>query len=112
MNYQKITAFIAAENLQAVGEALQHLNVAEVAVSHIKGYGEYKNFYDPRWVPYQARVEVFVPAAKAQPVVDAIMQVAHTGLDTDGIIAVLPVEMLYSIRTLAPLPAHDELATK
>lgn len=98
MNYRKITAFIDDDSLQAVEAALNHLNLAEVAISHIKGYGEHKNFYDQEWVTHQARVEIFVRAGETEQVVAAIMQAAHTGLDTDGIIAVLPVESLYSIK--------------
>lgn len=103
MNYRKITAIIDADSLEAVEAALQRLNVTELAVTHVKGYGDYKNFYTPEWIAYQARVEIYVAVAKTQQVVDAVIQAAHTGLDTDGIIAVLPVETLYRIKDHAPL---------
>jgi nitrogen regulatory protein P-II 1 len=98
MEYRKITAIINASKLQAVEDALKREETIEVAITRIKGYGDYKNFFDPEWVSTQARVEVFASVTHATRIAEAIMGAAHVGLESDGIVAVLPVETLYRIR--------------
>ncbi|MHB1333477.1 MAG: P-II family nitrogen regulator [Sulfuriferula sp.] len=98
MDYRKITAIISVSCLPAVEAALKHEATIEVAITRIKGYGDYKNLYDPEWISTQARVEVFAALPDATRIAEAIMGAAHDGLDSDGIVAVLPVETLYRIR--------------
>lgn len=102
MQYRKVTAIVHANSLEAVEEALKHTDAIEVAITHVKGYGDYKNFYSPEWTSEQARVEVFIAQPQAQAAVHAICQAAYRGLDTDGIVAVLPVESLMRIKDCAP----------
>lgn len=98
MKYCKITAFIHISSLEAVEEALKKARVAEVVVSYVKGYGDYKNFYNKDWTSAQARIELFASHDDVERMVNSIMGAAHAGLDTDGIIAVLPVENIYRIK--------------
>ncbi len=46
-----------------------------------------------------ARIEIFIDEEKTNQIVETIMHDAHTGLTGDGIIAVLPVEHLYKIKS-------------
>jgi nitrogen regulatory protein P-II 1 len=98
MEFRKIIAIMHVNSLEAVEAALKHAGVVEVAITRVKGYGDYKNFYSPEWVSEQARVEVFVPREQAASVVEAICTAAYAGLVTDGMVAVLPVETLVRIR--------------
>ena len=98
MKYCKITAIIHVNSLEAVEEALKKARVAEVIVSYVKGYGDYKNFYSKDWTSAQARIELFAFHDDANRIVNVIMDATHTGLDTDGVIAVLPVENIYRIK--------------
>jgi nitrogen regulatory protein P-II 1 len=47
----------------------------------------------------EVRVEIFTRNHKVQTIAAAIMETAHTGLPGDGIVAVMPVEKLFLIRT-------------
>lgn len=44
------------------------------------------------------RVEIFTQVDQADEVVRAIARTVHNGLDSDGVIAVLPVEDLVHLR--------------
>jgi nitrogen regulatory protein P-II 1 len=99
MNFRKVTAIIQPDVLEKVENALKILNVPGVSVTKVKGYGEYMNFYTPDWMCSHVRVEIFIGAHRAEAVAEAIMQAAHTGFEGDGIVAVLPVEAVYHIRT-------------
>lgn len=99
MEFCKVTAIIRPELLEPVEQALKALHVPGVSVARVKGYGEYMDFYTPDWMGSHVRVEVFIGQHRAQAVAEAIMAAAHTGLEGDGIVAVLPVESVYHIRT-------------
>jgi len=99
MEFRKVTAIIRPDSLEKVEKALQVLSVPGVSVTKVKGYGEYANFYTPDWMLTHARVEVFLGQHRAEEVARAIMDAAHSGMEGDGIVAVLPVETVYHIRT-------------
>lgn len=75
------------------------MRVKGVSVTKVKGYGEYANFFNPNWMVTHSRIEIFTEKAKVEEIVAAIMDIAHTSMPGDGIVAVLPVEKLYRIRT-------------
>lgn len=99
MDFRKVTAIIRPDALEKVETALKSLSVPGVSVTKVKGYGEYMDFYTPDWMCSHVRVEVFIGRHRAEDVANAVMQAAHTGLEGDGIVAVLPVEAVYHIRT-------------
>jgi len=99
MDYRKVTAIIQLSKLEMVEKRLQQISVPGMSVTKVKGYGEVPNFFEDDWTTTQARIEIFIPAGKVDEVVQGIMEVAHTGVKGDGVIAVLPVESLYHIRS-------------
>ena len=99
MEFRKVTAIIRPERLDNVEQCLRKLVVPGISVTKVKGYGEFTNFFSPDWLCQHIRVEVFIGVEKADEIAVAIMDAAHTGLEGDGIVAVLPVESVYHIRT-------------
>lgn len=99
MKYRKVTAIIRRDRLEKVEHKLQQIGVQGISVSRVKGYGEYADFYARDWMTSYARIEIFTTAEKVDGIAEAIMDAAHVGLSGDGIVAVLPVEKLYRIRT-------------
>ncbi len=99
MRFRKVTAIFRPDRLEAVEDRLRSLDVPGVSVTKVKGYGEYANFYQPDWLSTHVRIEVFTSEDKAEEIAEAIMEAAHTGIDGDGIVAVMPVESVYHIRT-------------
>lgn len=99
MKFRKVTAIIRPERLEAVEECLKKLVVPGISVTKVKGYGERANFFKPDWLCQHVRIEVFIDVAQADEIAAAIMDAAHTGVEGDGIVAVLPVDSVYHIRT-------------
>ena len=99
MQYRKVMAIVTSEKLEDIESALQAIKVSGVSISQVRGYGEYHNFYRPDMMCRHARIEIFCHASKAEAIAACIMNVAHTGLTGDGMVAVLPVDQLYRIRT-------------
>jgi nitrogen regulatory protein P-II 1 len=99
MDIKLITAIFPRDRLEAVEKGLQNIGVERVDVSKVKGYGEYRNLYAQDWMVDEAKLDIFTRADEVEVVARAIIDAAHTGEAGDGVVAVLPVEKLFLIRT-------------
>jgi nitrogen regulatory protein P-II 1 len=99
MELRRIVAIIRGSALEQVEEALKQLGVKGITVSPVKGYGEYANLYKADWMVNNARVEVFANQVEVDTIVTTILDTAHSGTPGDGLVAVMPVEKLYRVRT-------------
>ena len=98
MAFKLVTATINDQMLEAVEHRLRDLAVPGLDIWRTKGYGAYKNFFDRDFLASHARIEVYTPEQQALEVAEAIMDVACTGADSDGLVMVSPVERLFRIR--------------
>ncbi len=103
MNYRKVTAIFRLELLEDVSRKLHEFGVKGMTVSKVKGYGEYADFYTKDWLTTHARIEIFMEEHEAEEIAKVIMDVACMDMEGDGIVAILPVEKLYNIRTKSEL---------
>lgn len=87
--------------LGRVEARLLELHVKGISVGHGMGYGEYMNFWTHGWMVPHATIEMYAEATRAEEIATAIVESAHTGVAGDGMVAILPVEKLYRIRTKA-----------
>ncbi|MEJ2032272.1 MAG: P-II family nitrogen regulator [Deltaproteobacteria bacterium] len=107
MELRKIVAIVRVSALEKVEERLRDLRVKGLSISSVRGYGEYSNLYKQDWMVSHARVEIFTEQTEVDAIVTAIMETAHTGIAGDGIVAVLPVEELFRIRTKSAIEPHE-----
>lgn len=107
MKYRKVTAIVRTSLLGRVEQALAGIGVDGVSITQVSGYGEYHNFYRPDMMSEHARIEIFSLAAEAPAIARCLMDAAHLGQAGDGIVAVLPVERLYRIRTKSPADTDE-----
>jgi len=107
MRFQKITAIVRCDTCERVEQCLREAGVEGFSITHIKGYGEYADFYNSDWLTSHARLEIFTKAERVERIVEAILNTAHVGLEGDGIIAVQSVDRLYRIRTRSEIVADE-----
>lgn len=98
MEWEKIVAVIQKDKLRDVEERLQDLRVNGISFTRGKGSGEYANYSSSDWSVPLAWLEIYCEAARANGIIRAIMDAAHTGSAGDGIVALIPVEKLYRYR--------------
>jgi len=110
-DFCKVTSIIRCEVLEKVELRLRELGVHGYSVMQVKGCGEYTDFYSIDCMTTHARIEIFMSAKRAEVIAQAIMDTAHTGLEGDGIVAVLPVYKVFRIRKRAEIQP-DELYGK
>jgi nitrogen regulatory protein P-II 2 len=101
-----VMAIIKPFKLDEVRDALTPLGVQGLTVTEVKGFGRQKGQTEIyRGAEYQVsflpklKIEVAVPEALADAVVEAIANTARTGKIGDGKVFVLDVERAMRIRT-------------
>ena len=103
---KKIEAIIKPFKLDEVKEALQEVGLQGITVTEAKGFGRQKGHtelyrgaeYVVDFLP-KVKLEVVVPDAQAEQVVEAIAAAAATGRIGDGKIFVSTIESALRIRT-------------
>jgi nitrogen regulatory protein P-II 1 len=103
---KKIEAIIRHFKLEEVKTALTERGVTGMTITEVRGFGRQKGHtemyrgteYEVDFVP-KIKVEVVIPAAKMQPVLDAIIRSAQTGQVGDGKIFVTDLAEAIRIRT-------------
>ena len=97
MAMKTLTAIISPEMVEPVEERLRRLSVPGLSVSHTKGYGAYKNFYQRDLMTTKARLQLFLAEEHVADVVDAIRDVMGPAAEDGGILAVSPVDGFYHL---------------
>jgi nitrogen regulatory protein P-II 2 len=101
-----VMAIIKPFKLDEVRDALTAIGVQGLTVSEVKGYGRQKGHteiyrgaeYAVNFLP-KLKIEVAVPSAQADKVIEAITGAANTGSIGDGKIFVLSLDHAVRIRT-------------
>ncbi len=101
MELRLVVGIIRPSALEAVEKRLQDIGMRGLTVIRAKGYGAYANFFSRDWLVDQVKLEIFVEQERADAVAQAILDIAHTGSPGDGIVAILPVDKVLSVRTRA-----------
>ena len=103
---KKVEAIVKPFKLEEVKEALAGIGIQGMTITEVKGFGRQKGHkelyrgaeYVVDFLP-KVRLEVVVPDAQAQAVVEAIAAAAQTGRIGDGKIFVSSIESALRIRT-------------
>ena len=107
MDIKLITAIFTRDKLEAVEKKLQVIGVERIDVSKVRGYGEQRNFYTRDWMVDEVRLDIFTRTDEVESITAAIMDAAHTGEPGDGIVAVIPIEKFFLIRTRSEATAAE-----
>ena len=99
MNVKYVIAIIRPDALMALETKLGSLHVQGMTVTKVKGFGEYTDFYSKNHLTEHLKVEIFVEESKVDELTNAILDVAHSDIPGAGILAVLPVDTFWHIRT-------------
>ena len=101
-----VMAIVRPFKLEEIREALTPLGVQGITVTEVKGFGRQKGQteiyrgaeYHVSFLP-KIKLEIAVPAAQVESVIETICRVGQTGKIGDGKIFVLPLERAVRIRT-------------
>jgi nitrogen regulatory protein P-II 1 len=102
MEVALVVAIIRTMALEATERALQRIGVRGITVFKGKGFGEHvvsHDFLSRDWADDDVKIEVYAGRDQAELIASTIMNAAHSGSPGDGIVAILPVERVYCVRT-------------
>ena len=99
MQYAKIHAYVRCSVETLVEKGLLAADVGGFSYCHVKGVGEYANYFNPNLLVEHTRFEVFVPVERVDEIVQLITETSNTHQPGDGVIAVMPVTHFFRIRT-------------
>ena len=99
MELRLVVAIIRPHVLESVERRLQEIGVRGLTVTKAKGYGAHANFFAQDWLVDQVKIEIYVEHDRAEAIAAAILDTAHAGSTGGGIVAILPVEKVFSVRT-------------
>ena len=97
MELRLVVAIIRRHALESVENRLQEIGVRGLTVIKAKGYGAHANFFARDWLVDQVKIEIYLEQDRVDSVVAAILDAAHSESPGNGIVAVLPVEKVYSV---------------
>jgi nitrogen regulatory protein P-II 1 len=103
---KKIEAIIKPFKLDEVCEALNEVGVSGLTITEVKGFGRQKGHtelyrgaeYVVDFLP-KIKIELVVPEALVDSIIETIVNVARTGKIGDGKIFVTSIEQVVRIRT-------------
>jgi nitrogen regulatory protein PII len=99
MTFKYVIAIIRPDVLATLETKLGSLHIRGLTVTQVKGFGEYTDFYSQNHLTAHLKVEIFVEESKVEELTRAIMDVARSDIPGAGILAVLPVDQFFHIRT-------------
>lgn len=98
MTFKKVVAIVRTACLEDIEAALKAVDITGMSISTVSGHGEYLSSDTKTWRTEQVKIEVFTESPKVKKIIETIMSVAKTGLAGDGIVCVLPVDMIVRVR--------------
>jgi nitrogen regulatory protein P-II 2 len=101
-----VTAVIKPFKVDEVRDALTGIGVYGMTATEVKGYGRQKGHteiyrgteYAVSFLP-KVKIEIAVPAAQVDKVIETVITAAKTGQIGDGKIFVFSIDQAYRIRT-------------
>lgn len=103
---KKIEAIVRFSKFEDIKEALEKIGVNFFTYLEVNGHGKAKgeavtyrgSVYDSGDIP-RVKIEIVIPEAKCNDVVDAILTTGKTGTIGDGKVIVTSIDKFYRIRT-------------
>ena len=99
MQFKYVVAIVRADVLDTLETEFSSLHVRALTVTKVRGFGEYTDFLAISHLTEHLKVELFVEDSKAEAIANVIMDVAHSDVPGAGIVAIMPVEKFFHIRT-------------
>jgi nitrogen regulatory protein P-II 1 len=99
MELKCVVAIVRPNVLASLERRLGAVHVHGLTVTQVKGFGAHPNLFSNDWTTEHIKIEVFTRSECVDALVQEIMDVVHATSGEDGIVAVLPVEHFFRVRT-------------
>lgn len=107
MNFMNIAATIHVLSLDDVETRLRKIGVPGVSEWRVEGFAQYKDFFQRDLMTTHARIQIYAPEDRVKTIVEAIVDAAHTGHESDGVVVVSPVAQMFRISEKRQIVPED-----
>lgn len=97
MVFKKVTAIVDELQQQAIQQALESHGVKGYSVHPLKGRGHYANTFKADLLVSHVEISIYTSHKHVEKIANLIIQTADVGADSEGLIAISPVDELYWI---------------
>jgi len=94
-------AVVRPDALNVLERRLCALHIHGMTVTSVRGFGVHPNLFASDWTTEHIKIEVFTAADNVDAITKEIISVANEQSGGDGIVAVIPVERFWRVRTAA-----------
>ncbi|RQR42434.1 P-II family nitrogen regulator [Burkholderia sp. Bp9142] len=101
MELKCVIAVVRPEVLKALERRLAALHIHGMTVTNVMGFGVHPNPYANDPTTEHTKIEIFTTADNVAGLAKEIIDVAREQSGEDGIVAVVPVEHFWRVRTAA-----------
>jgi len=107
MNLTRITAIFDDMRLPAVEAALIEHGVSGFTLHAVRGRGRYFDSYNDNHLVKHVELEIYAQASDATAIAELLVDTAHVGSDSEGLVCIAPVDGLYWIHDRRRIEAAD-----
>ncbi|MFL9858845.1 P-II family nitrogen regulator [Paraburkholderia madseniana] len=99
MELKCVVAIVRLDVVEALERKLGAIHIHGVTVTKVRGFGVHPNYFADDWTTEHVKIEIFAQAENVDALVKTIMDIAHVGAGGDGVVAVIPVEKFFRVRS-------------
>ena len=96
-----IWAVVRSTKVEAIARALKKVGVSGCTVYPVRGYGDQWRLYEPLIHGSHHKLEAIVRDEQVEKAVESILDQASSGQEGDGIVSVLELNEVASVKTKA-----------
>jgi len=98
MVFKKVTAIIPSISLEEVEKELEGIGAPGITITKVCGSGDYRNYFSRESLSNYSRIEIFIEKKDAKKVSNVIAKTVSSGMSTEGVIAIVPVDDFIHIK--------------
>lgn len=95
MALKKVSAIVDEMRLNFIEDALIQSGVRGYTIHEVRGRGLHNDAYQQRELVNHTQVDVYTSEEQAEKIAELIMDTASQGGESEGLVAILPVDGLY-----------------
>jgi nitrogen regulatory protein P-II 1 len=99
MSLKKVSAIFNGMEKSKLEAAFLRAGVCGYTIHDVRGHGVYNQAYGQKELVEHLQVDIFTSAECAHAIANLIVETVSVNADSEGLVAILPVDALYWIHT-------------
>ncbi|MFL9959005.1 P-II family nitrogen regulator [Paraburkholderia nemoris] len=99
MELKCVVAIVRPGVVEVLEKKLGAIDIHGVTATRVRGFGAHPNLFADDWTREHIKIEIFVQTESVDALIKTIMDIAHCGTAGNGVVAVMPVEKFFRVRS-------------